>query len=54
MLLLEQAALRAGLLDDNTLADLRRDVVAEVASARDRAMSWPVPQLSALTEDVFA
>lgn len=51
---LEQAAVRAGLVDEDGLKSLRREVADEVAAALQRALAWPVPELSTLLEDVFA
>lgn len=51
---LEQALLRVGVVDADGLKDLRGQVVEEVRTAYDAAMSWAAPDLATLTQDVFA
>jgi pyruvate dehydrogenase E1 component alpha subunit len=44
----------ADLLDDNAMAELEKDVAAEVTDAVEFAESSPEPELSELTTDVYA
>lgn len=51
---LEQAALERELAGAEELASLRAAVLDDVRAARDRALSWPEPDLQARFEDLYA